>query len=444
MAKEIYKWSIGYALLRFHVKLTFRLFYRSIDIKGLENIPKGVPVILAPNHQNALMDALAAMQGLKGVQVFIARADIFQNKFIARILNFIKILPAYRMRDGYGNLGKNEEVFEKAIEVLQNGRIFCIMPEGTHSEFRQLKPLVKGIFRLIFKYIEENPDKTRPVIIPVGLDYSNYQSCRSQIIINYGKPIDSNAFYELYQINPAEGINRFRDQLSLELKPIMLNIEDKQEYENINFLRELLRPLVFEKLQLNKKSSYNRFMADKWFTEQCNQLVLANSMHFEKITKSIKKLMEVAKNYRMEPSHIIPALNYSILPYIILPCILFFPVFLIGLLFHILPLRAPRLLTNKINDRQFHSSVKFVLLGFLIPLWYLFWGILVYIFFNSLLLSLIAIAAFALIGEFSYRYYSIWEQCYAYFKIKRNRKNFEEIKNATNTIIDDFKTNRIL
>jgi len=71
-------------------------------VLGRENIPTDCPVIFAPNHINALMDAIAihSIAPYKVPVIFLARADIFNNKKSAQLLKSAKILPAFRMRDG--------------------------------------------------------------------------------------------------------------------------------------------------------------------------------------------------------------------------------------------------------------------------------------------------------------------------------------------------------
>ena len=106
--KGIDKWSLKYAMLNVYVNFAHNfIFYRKISVIGKKNLPKDTPLFFAPNHQNALMDALIILCSIKEQPVFIARADIFKNKTIARILIAMKILPAYRIRDGKENLKKN-------------------------------------------------------------------------------------------------------------------------------------------------------------------------------------------------------------------------------------------------------------------------------------------------------------------------------------------------
>jgi len=63
----------------------FRLYYKRVTILGQENIPEGeVPVIFAPAHQNALMDAMAVHACYPEPVVFMMRGDAFGNSKMAK------------------------------------------------------------------------------------------------------------------------------------------------------------------------------------------------------------------------------------------------------------------------------------------------------------------------------------------------------------------------
>ena len=118
MGKEnIEKYSVGYALVKTVTGFWHNnIFYRRIIVLGRENINPDDHLIFAPNHQNALMDALAVLFTSRDRIVFLARADIFKKKLLASILYFLKILPVYRIRDGFSSLKGNDEIFTKTID----------------------------------------------------------------------------------------------------------------------------------------------------------------------------------------------------------------------------------------------------------------------------------------------------------------------------------------
>ncbi|NOZ34893.1 MAG: hypothetical protein GXO80_06305 [Chlorobi bacterium] len=134
---KVEKFSIRYAVLKVYAKFVHdKIFYKKVKYFGTENIPKNKPVLIAPNHQNALMDALAIIFALDKQIVFLARSDIFQNRMVAKILFFLKILPVFRMRDGKEKLKLNETIYNKTIQILKKKRPVVIFPEAQHIDKR--------------------------------------------------------------------------------------------------------------------------------------------------------------------------------------------------------------------------------------------------------------------------------------------------------------------
>ena len=113
MSKKIYEKSLGYSSLRWWTDAFIRGSYRRVRFLGMDRIPTDGAVIYAPNHCDALMDPLAVLAMSRRRKVFVARADVFRNPKVARILNFFKIMPINRRRDGLMNMHKAEETIEK-------------------------------------------------------------------------------------------------------------------------------------------------------------------------------------------------------------------------------------------------------------------------------------------------------------------------------------------
>ena len=165
--ETIHKFNIFYTLLKAYEKFAFKRFYRHVQIIDRKNIPFDGQYILTPNHQNALMDALAVLNFCGSNPVFMARADIFRKKRQAKILRFLKILPIYRIRDGASELSRNEEIFESARTILGDHVPVCLMPERKHGDKRRLQPLVKGTMRIAFRAQESFGKEKGVKIVPV-------------------------------------------------------------------------------------------------------------------------------------------------------------------------------------------------------------------------------------------------------------------------------------
>ncbi len=228
--KKIQDYSRAYAFLRHYVDAVLKLSYKRIRYTGLENIPADGAVIYAPNHANALMDALIILAMDPKPKVFVARADIFRNRTLAKIFKFLKIMPIMRMRDGINEVKKNNEIMEKAVDVLKDKIPFCIFPEGQHLAKHSAQPLSKGIFRIAFQAMELMGD-TPLYIVPVGLQYGNFFRFRSTVRVEAGKPINVGEFLKAHaEFTPQEQMNMLKEDLSGRIKSLITYIPDDENY----------------------------------------------------------------------------------------------------------------------------------------------------------------------------------------------------------------------
>lgn len=148
--ETIEKKNIYYTLLKPYVDFITKIYFRT-TVNNFDKVPTDEIIIYAPNHQNALMDALAVLATVDTEPVFLARADIFKKKTIEKILTFLKILPIYRIRDGKESLKNNDAIFQKTIDVLKNKNGLVLLPEGSHAGIRKLRPLKRAFSELLLK-----------------------------------------------------------------------------------------------------------------------------------------------------------------------------------------------------------------------------------------------------------------------------------------------------
>jgi hypothetical protein len=121
--------------------------------------------------------------------------------------------------------------------------------------------------------------------------------------------------------------------------------------------------------------------------------------------------------------------------------VLFFPVFAYGFLWNILPYQIPLWFCKmKIEDKQFHSSVFFVL-AFLVtfPLFYLAFSVLAF-FLTKFWVALIFIASLPLAGLFAYYYTGYFGKLLKLFRLKvytsKNNADFKEALKLREEILE--------
>jgi 1-acyl-sn-glycerol-3-phosphate acyltransferase len=415
MGKEnIEKYSAGYALLKTIAGFWHNnVFYRRVIVLGRENIAPDQHLIFAPNHQNALMDALAVLFTHSGQPVFLARADIFRKKTIASILYFLKLLPVYRIRDGFGSLRGNDEIFIKTIDVLKNKNGLVILPEGNHEGFRRLRQLKKGICRIAFQSEEATGFSLNIRLIPVGLEFSNYSRVRQVLTVVYGKPIQVSEFHNLYRESPEKALNELRTRLSEKMKMNMVHIDSEEDYEAIDELRSMINGKYSDDIRFPK------LFRDRILINKLNKLKSSNTALYRKICNlslSIKKkAKEMNVDYRLLEKKRHP-LGWLVAGTIGLA--ITFPLFIYGNIFNLVFLGIPNLQIKKIRDPQFHSSVRY---GLSLALAFIFMPLylaLSFIVFSPWWMALLVFLTIPLSGLFAWNYYLVLRRIKGGFRIR--------------------------
>lgn len=427
---KIEKYSAGYALLKTVSGFWHNnVFYRKVIICGRENINPDDTNIFAPNHQNALMDALAVLYTHSGQPVFLARSDIFRKKLIASFLYFLKILPVYRIRDGFSSLKGNDEIFGKTIDVLRNKNGLVILPEGDHAGFRRLRQLKKGICRIAFQAEEASGFNLAIKIIPVGLEFTNYTRYRQVLTVVYGKPIEVSEYYNIYRDNPEKALNELRARLSDEMKKVMIHIESVDDYEAIDELRSIVNgrfsdniknPKIFRDRKLINKLNTLKSDDNSLFRKLCSL-----SLSVKKRTKDLRLTYRLLEKKRHPFGWLVAGM---------LGLLLTSPLFLYGNIFNLTFLAIPNLQIPKIKDPQFHSSIRYGLSLAMALIFLPVFLLVSLLVFSPWYIAALIFLTLPLSGLFAWNYYLLFKRIMGGFRIrnlmrKKDRKFIELRKN---------------
>lgn len=444
--KSIDKWTLKYwALKNLWARNVYRLYYRRIELYGAKKIKRNEAIILAPNHQNALMDALALVTRLPFQTIFLARADIFKSKFIISVLTYLKILPIYRKRDGISSLGKNEEIFDQSSFILKNKyNPMCMFPEGNHGDKRRLRPLVKGIFRIAFQSQAEHGTTPYLKIIPVGIDYSHYQKFQQTLFVQFGDPIQVSDYWEEYEENQAKAINSLRERLAVEMKKLMIDIQSEDYYDTIMGLRPFYRKEMKQKLNITTDKLRDRFIADKELIKHIEATIQTDESQIRKLDETFRKYTRLRDNLKLR-DWVLRKDSYSLtgnLLVLILE-ILLTPILLVGFLgnwpHYIL---APRF-GKKIKDTQFQSTAIWGIGIVIQALYYILLLVLGIFILPYWWLAIVGIVILPFAGIAAYRIRTLFVKTWAKIRytLKRKSKDLKyvlELKNELNTILENI------
>src|SRR5205809_441957 len=112
---------MAYEALRALVRALVGLFYRRIEVVGLERVPGSGPLIVAANHQNALVDPMLVMAAVPRRLRPVAKAPLFRHPLIAPFLTLLGAIPVHRRQESDADPARNAGTFRAAADTLARG-----------------------------------------------------------------------------------------------------------------------------------------------------------------------------------------------------------------------------------------------------------------------------------------------------------------------------------
>ena len=159
------------------------LFYR-VDHVG--SPPPDGPVLLLPNHPNALLDPALVMATAERPIRFLAKSTLFGTP-LRPILRAAGAIPVFRRQDQGVDTSKNAETFAAVDDALRDGEAVCIFPEGISHSTGRLEPLRTGAARMALSAVA----KGVPVqLVAVGINPDRKTDFRSRMTVVYGRPFE--------------------------------------------------------------------------------------------------------------------------------------------------------------------------------------------------------------------------------------------------------------
>jgi 1-acyl-sn-glycerol-3-phosphate acyltransferase len=183
-----------YRLLRWIAGIALYWFYREIRVVGREKIPATGPLLIAVNHQNALVDSLIIGRVAPRKITMTAKATLIENPLIAALFKMVGVVPLRRVSDesqksGSMNRSRNANAFRELLETLRYGGAVLIFPEGKSHNETGLEPLRTGLARLALQARTE-AQIGGVHILPIGLIFEDKSTPGSVVGVRIGDTID--------------------------------------------------------------------------------------------------------------------------------------------------------------------------------------------------------------------------------------------------------------
>lgn len=339
------------AITRF-LRFSLRVFYRRIEMVGLERVPDG-PVVFAVNHPNGLVDPLFLLCSAPRPVSFLAKAPIFGYPFIGWIARKFEGIPVYRKQDE--TRGSNRETFGRSRAVLRGGGTIAIFPEGTTHSDPRMRELKTGVARIAL-----GAGVDGLVIVPTGIYYTAKQVFRSEALVVFGEPIPvdpSNSIDD--EEPPADAVAALTAAVDAGLDAVTLQADSHAALELIAraediFTAEETQPLA-EELELRRR-----------FVEGYHELRARDPARLQRLESEITQLASELQRAKLDPHELVPRFEVARL----LRVLLLSPLALAGTIVNYPAYRAVGFIAKRMSkgEDELVATIKFLVAFALFPL----------------------------------------------------------------------------
>jgi len=216
------------------VRLALRIYFKHIEVTGLDNVPLHTPVIFVLNHPNALVDPVFLLCLAPRRVSFLAKAPLFQMPVIGYLVRELDSLPVYRRQDEGQDVSKNQETFDAARRLLAKGGTIGICPEGVSHDDPGLKPIKTGAARISLAAVSTG-EVSSLQIVPAGLYYTSKTSFRSSALLNFGQPLRVEPVnLEADGTPPREAVKELSSRIERALRDVILDAEQREALQTIS------------------------------------------------------------------------------------------------------------------------------------------------------------------------------------------------------------------
>ncbi len=240
------------------------------------------------------------------------------------------------------------------IERLKDGYSIIIFAEGSHFWNQTVQPLKKGLVRIAFDVLNQDPN-TELQVVPVGLHYNDMVRTNQDALVSFGPPMSVKDFPK--SETDQKTYLQFNKELRIRMKELIVNVEPGEQAEKKNQLRKELEEAL---LYLEVKDSFRLqrqliTLLDEVEAKDPAQLSAIQSLDELSALVGDDKMEELDQARYNKPSG--DQLFFLLkLPLYLFAAIHFIPLFLLG-----------RKLLSGVKDRTFHNSIKFGLAMIVAP-----------------------------------------------------------------------------
>ena len=218
------------------------LFYRRVDVVGLEWMPSAGPLIVAATHQQGLMDGILLAAALPRRLRPIAKAPLFGYPVIGQLARLSGAIPVHRRQDEGSGAVDNQSMFSAAREALGQGEALLIFLEGVSQSEPALMPLRTGTARLLLGAEQERGGRPAITLLPVGLMFWEPGTFRvGSALLLVGRPVPTGDLLALSPSDSEHAVRRLTERLGEALERLIVEARDRHTLELVHAAEAIWR-----------------------------------------------------------------------------------------------------------------------------------------------------------------------------------------------------------
>lgn len=368
------------------LRLTLRIFFRRIEVNGLERVPLSEPVIFVLNHPNALVDPVFLLCLAPRRVSFLAKAPLFRMPVIGYLVRAMDALPVYRKQDEGEDTSKNRETFEMARALLKRGGTIAICPEGVSHNEPRLRPLKTGAARIALSAESAG----RPLglkIVPAGLYYTSKKTFRSSALLYFGEPcaVEPVALDENGEPSRAD-VRALSDRIEHALRDVMLDAQHEEALSTITRAERIFSSSEEQSAGAVEQSLTRELRLRRRFVEGYAWLLACAPERLTTLDARLRRYEEELKQAGFDPQDLSAPLSskFQIAGHLISRLLLFlllFPFANLGLLIHLPAYKLAGYFAVRFSDNSDDvvSTIKIIAAMLLFPLTWITLALLCYL-----------------------------------------------------------------
>jgi 1-acyl-sn-glycerol-3-phosphate acyltransferase len=342
--------TTGLALIRALARAITAVFYR-VDEAG--SVAATGPVLLLPNHPNALLDP-AVVWATSGRDVrFLAKSTLFEGAF-APILNAARAIPVYRRLDQGVDASRNIETFAAVQQALAGGDAICLFPEGISHSTGRLEPLRTGAARMAIGAEQEG---IRVTVVAVGLNFDRKTAFRSRVTVLYGPP-----FSVTDLAGQPDGVRLATDRIAEQMRRLLVEADPGGDAAMVARVERL-----YSAARGRPRNPQERVARQQAIARGVERLRAADSVRFESTVLRLRRYDQRLQRFGLRDRHLDwdvslgGAVAFAVREGAI--ALLLFPIAVIGFVLFWVPYQVTGLLARRATSERDVAATAKVFIG---------------------------------------------------------------------------------